>query len=343
MNIDDYDPPPERIALIAADGYRLGAYVWRGRPSIEASPRPVVVVNPATSVRCRYYFRFAAWLSRHGCDVLLYDYRGIGESRPTDLAALDACWLDWGERDCEAALRYARVAFPGQPIDVVAHSIGGFALGLAPSNQHVRRVFTMGAQYAHWRDYAPRSRLAMRLKWHVAMPVLAHLFGYVPAARLGWMEDTPRGVALAWSRSRARFEDTYARAPLARTPEQRAALVERFAGLRATTLALSVTDDPFGTIAAVERLLRYFTHSRATHLRLAPAQIGAARIGHFAFFNARFDATLWPIARDWLRDGRLSAATPGTIVSGGFDREAEAKAEANCASADALADPRPWR
>ena len=73
--------------------------------------------------------RFAAWLFAQGRDVLVYDYRGIGGSRPARLAKLRANWLDWGRLDCEAALRYARDAFPGQPIDVVAHSIGGFALG----------------------------------------------------------------------------------------------------------------------------------------------------------------------------------------------------------------------
>jgi predicted alpha/beta hydrolase len=304
------DPQPEPITLHAADGYPLGGFVWRHRTrSIDGEdgePRALAIVNAATSVRCRYYFRFAAWLHRHGWDVIVYDYRGIGESRPARLAGFDANWLDWGERDFEAVLRYAHAAFPAQPVDVVAHSIGGFVTGLAPSAAIIRRVFTVGAQYAHWRDYAPRSRLPMLLKWHVAMPLLARVCGYVPAARLGWMEDTPRGVALSWSRSRARFEDTYVSAPISRSPAARAALVQRLATFTAPILAISITDDPFGTTPAIERLLRYFTHAPHTHLRIAPAEIGVKAIGHFAFFHSRFEAQLWPLALHWLRAGAAS-------------------------------------
>lgn len=159
--------PPESVTLHAADGYPLRAHVWRHRGGAGAA-RPVTVINCATSVRCDYYFRFAAWLFAHGRDVLVYDYRGIGGSRPARLASLQANWLDWGRLDCDAALRYARDAFPGQPLDVVAHSIGGVALGLAASNAHVRRAVTVGAQFAYWRDYLPAERRRMWWKWHVA-------------------------------------------------------------------------------------------------------------------------------------------------------------------------------
>ncbi|MEX3628921.1 MAG: alpha/beta fold hydrolase [Burkholderia sp.] len=318
--MDTSSAGPEPVTIATEDGYPIRGFVWRhATPPDPIAPRAVVVINAATSVRCRYYFRFAAWLHRNDCDVIVYDYRGIGESRPRALARLEASWLDWGERDTEAVLRHASAAFPGQPIDVVAHSIGGFALGLAPSNHLVRRVFTMGAQYAHWRDYAPRSMVSMLWKWHLVMPLLTALCGYFPARRLGWMEDTPRGVALSWSRSRAAFEQTYRRAPIRRGERERGALVRRFTALRAPILAVSVSDDPFGTIAAIERLLRYFTHSRVTHLRLTPALAGETEIGHFAFFHSRFEAKLWPLVLEWLKCGRLAAEVPGRIVS---EREA---------------------
>jgi predicted alpha/beta hydrolase len=308
------DPQPFTIA--AADGYPIHGFVWRHvtRPA-GGTPRAVVIVNAATSVRCRYYFRFAGWLHKHGYDAIVYDYRGIGESRPADLARLHATWLDWGERDFEAVLSHVRAAFPGQPVDVVAHSIGGFVVGLAASNIGIRRVVTVGAQYAHWRDYAARRKLAMLWKWHVVMPVLTALCGYFPARRLGWMEDTPAGVALSWSRSTRNFEDTYRRAPIARQREQCEALVRRFAALRAPLLAVSTTDDEFGTVSAIERLLRYFVRSRVVHLRIAPADIGVARIGHFAFFHRSFEASLWPIALQWLESGALAEWVPGRVVS----------------------------
>jgi|TARA_Y100000589_G_scaffold313191_1_gene334258 hypothetical protein len=56
--------------------------------------------------------------------------------------------------DFEGVLQYVTRGFPGQPIDVVGHSAGGFVIGLAES-----------------------ARRAMFLRWHVAMPLLARVLG----------------------------------------------------------------------------------------------------------------------------------------------------------------------
>lgn len=303
----------EPITVRADDGYALNGTVWRHQGEC-ASARAVAIVNAATSVRSRYYARFAAFLASHGFDVITYDYRGIGESRPPTLRGFEAGWLDWGRLDFEAMLRYAARTFEGQPIDVVAHSIGGFVVGLAPSNHLIRRVFTMGAQFAYWRDYARSHRLSMLWKWHAVMPLLTALYGYFPGARLGWMEDTPAGVAASWSRSRARFEDTYRRGRLALHEDERRELVRQFAAVRAPILALSVTDDEFGTVPAIERLHAYFTGGSVTHLRIAPQTVGERSIGHFAFFHSRFQHSLWPIPLQWLKLGTVPQALRGAIV-----------------------------
>ncbi|GAA5233373.1 alpha/beta fold hydrolase [Verticiella sediminum] len=296
---------PEAIHVPAADGHALRGFAWRhaGPP---ARARPVVIVNSATSVACRYYERFGNALHEQGCDVLTYDYRGIGGSRHGPLRRLSAGWLDWGVHDFEGVLRYAAANFPGQPIYVVGHSIGGFVIGLAPSAYLVERIFTMGAQFAYWRDYARHARARMFVRWHVAMPLIARALGYVPAKRLGWMEDTPKGVALDWARMGPRFEASLRGAD--------PTLASRFGQVRAPILALGVEDDPFGTVPAIDRLLGYYTRSERHHLRLAPAAISEAGIGHFAFFHQRFRASLWPLAMDWLLRQRLPAPLPGPLT-----------------------------
>jgi predicted alpha/beta hydrolase len=299
------------VSFPAADGYPLHGFVWQHLDT--EARRPVVLINPATSVRCRYYHRFATYLHGHGFDVLCYDYRGIGLSRPARLQDLEAGWLEWGQQDCEGALRHAQALGPGQPLLVVGHSVGGFLIGLAPSCAQVRRVFTMGAQFAHWRDYAPGRRLELLFKWHLVMPALTRLLGYFPGGRLGWLEDTPRGVVHDWIARHPRFEDTWQRGPRALPPEARQALAQGFGRLRGATLALSVTDDEFGTIPAIRRLLDYYTHSPRTHLHIHPSSIGVADIGHFAFFHSRFESSLWPLALSWLQDGRLLPAPAGEL------------------------------
>ena len=302
------------INIPGTDGYSLGGYEWR-RALDPERPHPLVIVNAATSVRCRYYTRFAEYLHSHGFDVLTYDYRGIGESRNGSLRGLCADWIDWGVHDFEGVLRYVLRHFPGQPIDVVGHSVGGFVIGMAASSHCIRRIFTMGAQFAFWRDYAPSARRRMYWQWHVAMPLLARMFGYVPAKRLGWMEDTPKGVALNWSQMGPCFERTLGkRRAVSDWDPGSAALARRFEGVTAPMLALGMEDDPFGTVPAMDRLLNYYVHSDRHHLRLAPDAIGEPSIGHFGFFNERFSQKLWPIALHWLLAEQLPAKWPGTSI-----------------------------
>ncbi|MFG1477656.1 alpha/beta fold hydrolase [Xanthobacter sp. V4C-4] len=297
----------------AADGVPLGGFLWRQEGGSPAGA--VVVISGATSVRCRYYERFARYLAAHGFGVVTYDYRGIGESRPPSLRGFSADWADWGEHDLDAVLGHARACFPGEAIHVVGHSIGGFAIGLAASNRDISRILTVGAQFAYWRDYAAAARRRMVLKWHVAMPLLSRAFGYLPAKRLGWMEDTPAGVARDWSRMGPRFEDTLRR-PAARAGAPVAELLRhRFAAVTAPILAIGLDDDPHGTEAAIDRLLAYFTASSRIHWRIAPADAGHAAIGHFAFFHDRFKDSLWPLALGYLRTGDVPSDAPGRAVS----------------------------
>lgn len=292
-----YSNPPEPFWVDASDGQPIRGFLWRRTAA--ARSRPVVIINSATSVLCQYYFRFAEYLAANDFNVIVYDYRGIGLSRPHSLRGFDASWLDWGSRDFEAVLRFARKSFPDESISVVAHSVGGFLLGLAGSNSQVSRAITVGAQYAYWRDYAPGAKGKMLLKWHLLMPLATILFGYFPGKRLGWLEDTPKGVVRDWIFSRPKFEDTWRGVAGSRYPDKEA-LVQQFAKIEAPILAIDVEDDEFGTPQAIERLHAYFTSSEITRFRISPRAIGEQSIGHFGFFNRRFASTLWPIALRWL-------------------------------------------
>ncbi|WP_085717870.1 alpha/beta fold hydrolase [Pseudomonas sp. B28(2017)] len=295
--------PGKPFKETASDGFILGGFTWR-HPSRDAA-RPVVIINAATSVRCRHYSRFADYLFAHGFDVITYDYRGIGESRPASLKGLQASWTDWGTLDFEAMLKRGQREFPEQPINVVGHSFGGCAAGLGASGQLIRHLVTVGAQFAYWRDYAPAHRWRMFGKWHVVMPLVTMLCGYFPGKRLGWLEDTPAGVVRDWSTPTARYE---------KRPSGQEIHVRNFAAVTAKALAISISDDPYGTIPAIERLLAYFTGSTNTHLRIAPEDIGEKEVGHFAFFRSAYQATLWPIALSWLQNGELAPGTPGRTV-----------------------------
>ena len=57
---------------------------------------------------------FAAYLHAAGCEVLTYDYRGIGGSRPARLLrGFRAGWIEWGSLDFEGACVKCSNALPG--------------------------------------------------------------------------------------------------------------------------------------------------------------------------------------------------------------------------------------
>lgn len=272
--------------------------------------RALVIINPATSVRCRYYFRFAQYLFDQGLDVLTYDYRGIGESRPESLKGFEAGWLTWGQQDFEGVLQHVQTHSSAQPLWVVGHSIGGVLVGLAPSNTRISRVLTMGSQQAYWPDYKADKKIGMLLKWHALMPLIARALDYLPAKRLGWMEDTPKQVALNWAQMGRHFIPS-----LVKSPQQQRLLQYQFEQLQAPILALSAHDDPFGTEPAIARMLALFGKAHRHHVRLDPQQLNLDAIGHFAFFNDRFKETLWPLALNWLTQQTIPTPSAGLTVT----------------------------
>src|SRR5262249_22174902 len=92
-------PAGRPFDLVTSDGYSLGATLF-------APPFPglaPVIVNGAPAVPQGYYRRFAEFLAARGLRVLTYDYRGVGASRPAELAGFDATMTDWARLDAAAA------------------------------------------------------------------------------------------------------------------------------------------------------------------------------------------------------------------------------------------------
>lgn len=281
------------FALHSLDDFQLSARLWEA-PSVP-NVENVALINAGAGIVSEYYDRFAAYLADNGIPTLLYDYRGIGRSRPKSLRGFQASVEEWGSKDCAAALNWLYEHYPGSKRIVIGHSIGGFVTGFVTNGSLVDRMLLVGAHTGYWRDYATHAQPLMIVLWHVLMPLSTLVFGYFPGKRLHMLEDLPKGVAMEWAtRIGPDFWSRLKRDDGTPNTERIEMLLRRFAAIRATTVAVRFTDDPFATARATERILKLYPNASTKRMVLNMADGDGQPVGHFGFFRSRFRATLWP-------------------------------------------------
>lgn len=244
-----------------------------------------VVVAGATGVKRSFYAAFAKHLAADGFDVVTFDYRGVGGSRPQGLKGFHATMRQWGELDLDAVLAWTRATLRPRRLLLVGHSVGGQLMGFAPEAKHVEAALFVGSQSGYWGHWPIWQRPVMAGLWFGFIPGLSPLFGYFPSSAFGLGEDLPRGVAQQWARW-GRHRDYLLR--------EGAEIRNRFAALRLPILAHSIEGDVYAPEAAVDALLAMYAGAERRHRHLKGP-------GHFTYFRPQWSA-LWDDVVDWLRE-----------------------------------------
>jgi predicted alpha/beta hydrolase len=282
-------------SIAAADGFALGATWFDGGGSDRSS---VVVIASATGVKRRYYDKFARFLASRGHDVVTFDYRGIGDSRPRSLRGFHATMREWGTLDLSGVLAAAEERAHGRSVTLVAHSVGGQLLGQAENNGIVQRALFVGAQHGYWRHWSLERRTVLAPIWYGAIPVFSRVMGYFPAPWFGLGEELPKGVALEW----AHWCTHRWAMPGAPNDVHR----ERFRRLTIPIHAVSVSDDTFAPKPAVDALLTFYERAAVTHEHVRPREVGFDAIGHFGYFRSFVAPVLWEPAARWIEGERVT-------------------------------------
>lgn len=280
---------PTDFILPARDDFPLGATLFEST----LTPRKgVVLVNCATAVKRTFYARFALWLANQGYDVVTYDYRGIGGSRPSgSFRDFKGTLTQWGADDFAGALEWICRERGVDRVQLIGHSIGGQLIGLAHNAQRVSAAFCIASQSGEWRLWPTLGGKAkMALYMYAMFPVVGAALGYIPG-RFGMGEDLPYTVAGEWARwCRTRgylLGDDGSRRRL-------------YSEITAPIVAISFTDDFYAPQETVAEWLRFFPNAQKVHRHLAPADVGARAVGHFGFFRATAEQTMWPQVTQWL-------------------------------------------
>jgi predicted alpha/beta hydrolase len=275
------------------DGTRLACTLVapEGLGQVPNLPPRYVIINSATAVRRAFYAAFAQYLAHAGFHVLLWDGRGIGDSRRGHAKQDTARMRDWGALDLEAVLQHARtLAGDWAYISVIGHSSGGHLSGLAPSLQHVQHLALVASGTCDWRLYPKGQWLRLLAVWYGLAPALLAMLGYLPG-KLGLGHDLPPGVAWDWRNWSARRGYLFADFSLDLTG---------YSAFKGKLLALHFTDDTgFAPPQTVTDLLRHFDNASVERITFNPREQQHKPVGHFGFFSEK-NADLWPLVRHWL-------------------------------------------
>jgi predicted alpha/beta hydrolase len=285
-----------RISLPALDGHALTAYCYAPDGPVRAD----VVIGPAMAVPQTFYAAFAAYLARGGYRVWTFDYRGMGESRSGPARACKADISDWIEKDYEALIRHAGAMPEGRPLFVLGHSIGGQVAPLLPSRARIAGLVNIAVGSGAKRHNQPGIRRTAPLLWYVLTPLLCTLFGYFPGTKIGVIGDVPRRAMFQWRRWCLTPDYILSGAPGARAA---------YASASYPVLGLTFSDDELLLESGSRMLHDAYSGAEVDYRVLAPQQFNLARIGHFGFFKANHEGTLWPLVRDWLAARCAAVAT----------------------------------
>jgi predicted alpha/beta hydrolase len=278
----------------AADGAKLSSRVYEPDSPDQGS----VVIGGAMGVRQDYYAPFAQWLATQGWRVTTFDYRGSGESGPSGraLKGFKADLFDW-TRDYEAAIDHAHAALPERPLYLLGHSLGAQLPGLLNNQHKVSGMLSVAAGSGYWRENAPQLKRIVPYFWFVLVPIATRLFGYFPGKRLRKVGDLPAGVIMQWRR--------WCLSPRYSVSAEGESARQGYANARFPVHALSITDDELMTLRGTHSLIGLYENAPSEVQRIAPADLGVRRLGHFGPFRSEHELQLWPRMAAWL--GGLSA------------------------------------
>ena len=278
----------------SSDGAQLAARTYE--PG--SADRGSVVIGGAMGLRQDYYAPFAQWLAGQGWRVTTFDYRGSGDSRPSGsaLRGYKADLFDW-TRDYEAVVDAAHAQLPGTPLYLLGHSLGAQLPGLLANQHKVSGMLSIAAGSGYWRENAPQLKRIVPYFWFVLVPLATRLFGYFPGKKLHKVGDLPTGVVMQWRK--------WCLNPGYSVGAEGDGVRARYANARFPVHAISIADDELMTLVGTHSLVNLYENAPRAVERVAPADLGVRRVGHFGPFRSDQETRLWPRMAGWL--GNLAA------------------------------------
>ncbi|WP_018501313.1 alpha/beta hydrolase family protein [Parafrankia discariae] len=283
---------PEKLPVPVSAGITLMVRVL-AQPDPMA---PVVMLLPAMALKAKYYLPMAQALFMAGLSVATFDQRGYGESKPALRDQPNFGYRELIEVDLPAAVGTVRARFPGAPLYLFGHSLGGqlalFHAAAAPGE--IAGVVTIGTGTPYWKAFGRRNWF--EAFWKIqTIGLVSRVRGYWPGGMLiggamagQVMVDWARQSRTSWCRPKgsSRRHDDALRA------------------LDRPVLAISLDEDRLGPSSNVDFLCSRMPAARLTRWHVVESS-GVAHRDHFAWIKD--SAVIGRAAASWITSGQLPA------------------------------------
>src|SRR3990167_2436723 len=258
----------EMLSVISGDGVLNRLTLYRA-----AHDRAVLLCMPAMGVRASFYRPLAVQLALAGWHVVTADLRGVGESGVRVKQGAQFGYREMLEQDWPANLAAVCEQFPGLPVFLLGHSLGGQlnALFAAQRPQAVAGLIFSACGSVYFRGWPFPASLKI-LGQSQLLRGITEVVGYLPGDKVGFGGVEAKGLIRDW----ANVALTGRYCPAGSDFDYEAALGK----LELPVLALSYTDDVFAPVSAPRWLLAKMPEAQVTHLELSPSDLGVSAVGH---------------------------------------------------------------
>lgn len=280
----------ENLWITCADDYRLAAQFYMPSGHHKAYP---ILICPATGITKSFYHAFASWLCEQGYEVMVFDFRGIGQSLHGKINQSTASIVDWGKLDIPAAMTALLHKTGAEKVILLGHSAGGQLLGINPLYDKVHQLIAIAGSTGYVKGLKGKTKVLAPVMFHLIFPLSSLVKGYGATQFIGMGENLPKNVAKQWRQFCS--QPGYIINAIGKTVHH-----DFHDQVQCPVTSIWATDDEIATKINVKDLLRLYPHATTNMVELDPQQLGFKAIGHMLMFKKSHQA-LWPLIEQQIR------------------------------------------